>query len=268
MSKSNCNKSRAHGNDGGGRKLGGRRQHRAPAGRKKLGKAASLPGPLMAEWLAYILAVGPTWLHVLLKICHMLCLRISEACKLCKSDFDFRRCVVRVKAMKRQPEVHKPLMPECMREIIHLKRRGISLKRTQLKGSRGQITWKDCWQWPVGNEGSGGLLFPSQRRDSKTAHRSKDTVCKAIARVRDGFVPKRALFTKPTSRLRSHSCRQTMINTMKANLVPDEVGMKYARIKSKVVYESYGELDACQAAALMKGNKRLRNSLAKTLKHK
>eukprot|EP00439_Symbiodinium_sp_Y106_P068746 s2714_g11.t1 len=235
---------------------------------KKLGKSACLPGPLMAEWLSYLLVVGPTWLHVLVKISYLLCLRVSEACRLQAADFDWRRHVVRVAALKRQPEVLKPLLPECLSELARLKRKGVSRKRSQLKGSRGSITWKDHWQWPGTNNDGEGWLFPSLRVDSKTPHICKDTVCKAIARVRNGFLPKRGILLKPTSSLRSHSSRQTMINTLKASLISDEAGMLFARIKSKAVYQTYGELEATQAARILKGNKRLRTSLANTIKHK
>ena len=165
--------------------------------------------------------------------------------------------------MKRQPEVLKPLLPECAQLFATLKKKGLSRKRAQRKGSRGQVTWQDRWSWP--DDGSDGWLFPASRSDSKTPYRQKDTVIKAINRVREQFQPASTPLCLPNSKLRSHSCRNSCINMMKINQIPDEVGMQYARIRSETVYRSYGRMDMAQAAHVIRGNKKFRNSIARTV---
>eukprot|EP00439_Symbiodinium_sp_Y106_P042367 s4728_g5.t1 len=128
---------------------------RAPG--RKLGEAATLSHSLLQDWLAFLLDVGPTWLHVLIKLASCLCLRVTEACRLHKDDIDFKKRVIRVAPLKRQPEVLKPLLPECAQLFATLKKKGLSRKRAQRKGSRGQVTWQD--RWP--DDGSDGWLFPA-----------------------------------------------------------------------------------------------------------
>ena len=232
---------------------------RAPG--RKLGEAATLSHSLLQDWLAFLLDVGPTWLHVLIKLASCLCLRVTEACRLHKDDIDFKKRVIRVAPLKRQPEVLKPLLPECAQLFATLKKKGLSRKRAQRKGSRGQVTWQD--RWP--DDGSDGWLFPASRSDSKTPYRQKDTVIKAINRVREQFQPANTPLCLPNSKLRSHSCRNSCINMMKINQIPDEVGMQYARIKSETVYRSHGRMDMAQAAHVIRGNKKFRNSIARTV---
>ena len=71
----------------------------------RLGQANLLAGPLWKAWLKHVKEQGSCWLHVAILLTHAFCLRITEACKLTSGDIDLRRGFVRVKPLKRQPEV-------------------------------------------------------------------------------------------------------------------------------------------------------------------
>ena len=70
--------------------------------------------------------------------------------------------------------------------------------------------------------------------DCDSEGRNKDTVCKAISRLR-------STFEEPTDRtIRSHSGRQTMVNTLKASGLADDIAMYYARMSDKQSFHGYG----------------------------
>lgn len=218
---------------------------------QKLGKAATLPGQLWVLWLKHVLAHGRAWLYMALVMSHLLCLRITECLRLTAEDFSFRAGTVYIAPMKRQDAVRKPMLPEVKALLQNFKKKGVKRKRTEENGSRGKVTWIDTWTWP-----KEGLLFPADRWDCCTEGKNKDTVCKAIARLRKSF-------EHPTDRpIRSHSGRQTMVNTLKATGLPDAICMFYARINDKQTFAGYGAFTATQASEFLKKSKPLRNFLA------
>ena len=75
----------------------------------------------MKDWLGFLMQTGPTWLHVLVKVATLLCLRVSEACRLHRDDIDFKKRLIRIGPLKRQPEVRKPLVPETLKVLLVLK---------------------------------------------------------------------------------------------------------------------------------------------------
>ena len=218
---------------------------------RKLGKAATLPGRLWAAWVQHVLCEGRCWLYMALVLSHVLCLRITECLKLRAEDFSFKASTVYIGPLKRQEGMRKPLVPEIKTMLLKFKRTGVSRKRTENKGSRGRVTWWDRWRWP-----ETGLLFPADRMDCATEGRNKDAVCKAIVRLR-------AKFEEATDRpIRSHSGRQTMVNTLKAAGLADDISMYYARISDKQTFHGYGSFTPTQANEFIKKSKELRKSVA------
>lgn len=231
-----------------------KRQKRGQKSKKKItksiGKAAVLPGHLWRHWLEHVLQNGRCWLYAGLLISHLLRLRITECMRLTCEDFSFKTSTVYIAPLKRQNGMRKPMLPSVKRILLELKKKGVSRRRSENKGSRGKVTWWDKWKWPAK-----GKLFPAQRDDCHTSTRNKDTVAKAISRLRKTF-------EQPVDRtIRSHSGRHTMINTLKATGIPDEVGMFYARISDKQTYAGYGSFTSTQATEFIKKSKTLRKSL-------
>ena len=217
----------------------------------KLGKAAALPGKLWCLWLGHALSNGRCWLYVALLVSHLLCLRITECLTLKAEDFAFTAGTVHIGSLKGQAAMRKPMVSGVKSILQKLKRHGVSRKRREAKGSRGLITWWDRWHWPVR-----GALFPSDRADCFSDVRNKNTVCKAISRLRKSF-------EQATDRpIRPHSGRHTMINMLKGAGIPDEIGMFYARINDKQTYAGYGAFTPTQASALLKKSKNLRKCVA------
>ncbi|CAE7253066.1 unnamed protein product [Symbiodinium natans] len=218
----------------------------------KLGKAATLPADLWGLWIKHVLQHGRCWLFVACVLSHLLCLRVTECLRLEATDFDMKSKSVLIAPLKRQAAVRKPLLANVKRILESLRRSGIQKKRAVQQGGRGRVVFIDKWVWP-----KKGLLFPSERPDSKTEHRCKDTVCKAISRLRVSF-------QYPTDgNIRSHTARHSMVNTLKISGVPENIGMYYARIKDPKVYRGYGGLTAQQASALLHKHRGLNQSLAK-----
>lgn len=83
----------------------GKKTKTAMKNERKLGQAEALHGKLWKQWTQHILSVGPSWLYVAVTLTHMLCARISEVLALQAKDFNFRHRHVRIKPLKRQPEV-------------------------------------------------------------------------------------------------------------------------------------------------------------------
>lgn len=214
---------------------------------KKLGKASELAGNLWKLWLAHVLREGRCWLYVCLIVTHLLCLRITECLRLKANDVSFKTNSVVIKSLKRQAAVRKPLLPEIKKVLNFLQEKGIKRRRTTQEGARGTTTWTDHWRWPTH-----GFLFPSDRVDSETVCRKKDTVCKAAARLRQSFA-------EPTEKtIRSHSGRHRMVNDLKTSGIPEEVGMLYSRIADRKTYQGYGGVTNDQATSILKKNKALR----------
>ena len=229
-------------------------KHKQKTTMKKMGPAATLAGSDWISWLNHVLKEGTSWLFVVLILTHLLCLRVTEALRLRGSDFSFKRSdsSVFVAALKRQKPTRKPLLQETKMVLKRLKDVGVKQKRVRDAGARGRQVFWDHWMWP---QKESGLLFPAKRMDSNSQHKTKDTVCKAIARLRKTY--KQAV----DGVIRSHSGRHSMINLLKTSRIPDPVGMQFARISNPKVYEQYGHLTGGQLSALLKKNKALQGSL-------
>lgn len=202
----------------------GRPRKRRPP-QYSLGKACSLPGPLWELWLKHVLASGPTWLYVSLLLTHVLCCRITEILKLKRKDINFKRGTVFVAPLKKGPAVTKYVMKAAMSKLRSLRDRGVAKVRSRKKGMWGMVKETDRWKFPVEQD---DFLFPASRSDCHTKHTNKNTVCKAIARIRDSFDPPKVPVR--TQSIRSHSGRQRMVNDMKRCGVADGTAMHFARI--------------------------------------
>ena len=189
------------------------------------GKASCMSGQLWPMWLVHVHKHGTCWLHACLILTHILCLRVTEALKLRASDFNWKNKTVWIGPLKKQRAVRKPLLSALHPLLKHLRTHGLTCKRNRARGILGRSSFKDTWTWPKGD----ALLFPSVRSDCKTTHRCKNTVCKAIQRLRVTFVSPKGVWLD-TSRVRSHSGRQRMVQDLKLASVPEEVAMLYARI--------------------------------------
>ena len=100
------------------------------------------------------------------------------------------------------------------------------------------------------------VAVSADRMDCNSEGHHKDTVCKAISCLR-------STFEEPTDRtIRSHSGRQTMVNTLKASGLADDIAM-YARISDKQPFHGYGSFTPMQASEFIKKRKALRTSVAR-----
>ena len=207
-----------------GRKKASKKKKTSAANTRKTGKANSLPGKLWHDWLKYVLSsLGPEY-FLIVYLCQALCLRVSQVAQLQSSDFDWKKKEVWIKQFKRHEGFHKPILHSVYKQLARYKQQGI-------KGGSSNI-----FTWP-----SRGFLFPAKRSDSTWAHVAKDSICHAIARVRQQFVlqHKHKSPSLEDRSIRSHSGRRRCITTMAENSVPDSVGMAYAGIKSVRVYKGY-----------------------------
>ena len=201
----------------------GRPRKRRPP-QYSLGKASSLPGPLWELWLKHVLAMGPTWLYVSLLLTHMLCCRITEILKLRRRDINFKRGTIFVAPLKKGPAMTKHVMKPAMAKLRSLRDKGVAKVRSRNKGMWGMVKEMDRWKFPSDPD---DFLFPASRNDCHTRHANKNTVCKAIARIRDSFDPPVPVQTQT---IRSHSGRQRFVNDMKRCGVADGTAMHFARI--------------------------------------
>ena len=80
-------------------------------------------------------------------------------------------------------------------------------------------------------------------------------MCHAIQKARCSFK------AMDSHKIRSHSGRHTMINTLKSENVPADAGMSFARISHKRTYDLYGQLNQLQAGSALNSNKRLKRTL-------
>lgn len=190
----------------------------------RLGKACALPGPLWDLWLKHVLDKGPTWLYVCLLLTHVLCCRVTEVLRLRKRDINFKRSTVFVGPLKKGRPMVKHVMKPAMAKLRSLRDQGVARRRTKNKGMWGAIKEMDRWQIPVHAD---DFLFPSSRSDCETPHMNKNTVCKAIDRIRSSFDPPMTIQTKT---IRSHSGRHRMVNDLKRCGVPEGTAMHFARI--------------------------------------
>ena len=249
-------KKKAHAAKGTGKKPVKKQQRKMKPKRqppsKKLGQAATLPGSEWGSWLCHIMRFGTTWLYVVVLLTHLLCLRITEALRLRAENFRFKTPgTVYVAPLKNQPGMTKPLLAGVHNILEHLRKQGVKQKRKRNCGGRGHVTYVDKWEWP-----SKGLLFPASRSDCKSAAHNKDSVSKAIARLRQTFV----CHTQQT--VRSHSGRHTMINLLKHAGLPDTVAKFYARIKDQKTFESYGMCTETQATKTLQTSKAVQRLFA------
>ncbi|CAE7348103.1 unnamed protein product [Symbiodinium sp. CCMP2592] len=221
-----------------------------PAARRKTGRgpADTLAGPSWKAWVSHLKSVGPTWLYALTCLSHLLCVRVTEACMLRRSDVDLEGRTVHVGALKRGAALKKPLSNAAFKLLSEWQEAGgVSVHRTRRWGSRGAVTYKDEWEFPATDE---AYLFPSKRKDSAKDRRTKDTVSKAIRKARETFVPPPNTDVKIAS-IRSHSARHRCCNDLKSSMVPSELGKKFARISSDKVWAGYGKLTDQQLASGM-----------------
>ena len=208
----------------------------------RLGKAHALPGALWERWLQHVLATGPTWLYVALLLTHMVCCRITEILKLKRRDIDFKRGTVFVGPLKRGPAITKHVMKAAMTKLRSLRDKGITKIRPRNKGMWGRVREMDRWQFPAEES---DFLFPATRADSHSRHISKNTVCRAIGRIRKTFNPPSHLHVQ-SELIRSHSGRHRMVNDLKRCGIADGTAMHYARIVDRRTYLGYGALDDTQ----------------------
>ena len=193
--------------------------------KSRRGKASCMPGQLRPMWLAHVHKKGTCWLHACLVLTHVLCLRVTEALRLRASDFNWKNRTVWIAPLKGQCAVRKPLLSALLPVLRHLRAHGLACRRTRPRGVLGKAPFTDVWKWAKGD----ALLFPSVRRDCKTTHRNKDTVCKVIQRLRKTFIAPTGVWLD-TSKVRSHCGRQRMVQDLKLASVPEKIAMLYARI--------------------------------------
>ena len=206
-----------------------RRRGRPPKRRPpqfRLGKANPLAGPLWELWVRHVLNTGPTWVYVALLLTHILCCRITEILKLRLGDFNFKRGTVFVGPLKKGPGMTKHVMKAAMGKLRQLRDRGVGKMRERNKGMWGKVREMDRWRFPTETD---GFLFPAGRCDSHTKHTNKNTVCKAVGRIRTSFEAPKHLWVQNKT-IRTHSGRHRMVNGMKRCGVADGTAMHYARI--------------------------------------
>ena len=139
--------------------------------KNRRGQADSMLGPVWHAWLEHVRNKGPTWLYVALCLTHLLCSRITEVMRLTTESFEHEEKHVSIAALKRQPTIAKPLSEAACLVTESLRKYGVSVQRARRNGARGHEVYLDKWTWP-----ETGHLFPSTRRDSKHAYRTKDVV--------------------------------------------------------------------------------------------
>ena len=147
--------------------------HKKPAARRKTGRgpADTLAGAGWKAWISHLKSVGPTWLYALASLSHLLCVRVTEACTLRRSDVNLAGATVHIGAMKKGAALNKPLSIAAKRLLTEWQEAGgVSVQRTRRWGNRGAITYKDEWVFPTQDE---AWLFPSNRKDAAQAHRNK-----------------------------------------------------------------------------------------------
>ena len=94
-------------------------------------------------------------------------------------------------------------------------------------GMWGMQSFQDSWHFPTQPH---PFLFPSLRAHATSQRLTKDTVCRAIARVRENFGPPKNVQAFQKQGVRSHSGRHRMVSDMKRCEVPDITAMHFARI--------------------------------------
>ena len=125
------------------------------------------------------------------------------------------------------------------------------------QGALGVVNYFDVWNWPQQDI---NYLFPSMRSDAKEAHRGKDTVCKAISRLRKTFQPPKGAVVEK-EKIGSHSGRHRSINDMKNAKIAHDVAMKFARISDVRTFMGYGELAEEQTGVALEKSTTLKNTL-------
>eukprot|EP00435_Cladocopium_sp_Y103_P020787 s5396_g5.t1 len=149
-----------------------------------------------------------------------------------------------------------------MPKLKQLRDKGISKKRSRKQGARGTITYHDRWAWPPEEN---DYLFPAERSDSKETHRCKDTVCKAIGRLRKTFQPPKNHYVH-THAIRSHSGRHRMVNDLRGAGVPEDIAMSFARICDKRTFAGYGQLTDEQTGVSLEKNTSFKRTISETCK--
>ena len=158
--------------------------------------------------------------------------------------------------------MRKHILSTVMPKLKQLRDRGISKRRSRKQGARGTIIYQDRWAWPSEEN---DYLFPSERSDSKEVHRCKDTVCKAIGRLRKTFQPPKNHYVH-THAIRSHSGRHRMVNDLRGAGVPDNIAMSFARICDKRTFAGYGQLTDEQTGISLEKNVSFKRTISETYK--
>ncbi len=120
----------------------------------------------------------------------------------------------------------KHVLKPAMVKLRRLRDVGVAKVRTRNKGLMGMVRETDRWKFPSEED---KYLFPAIRSDCHTKHVNKDTVCRAISRIRSSFEPPKNLYVQKGT-IRSHSGRHRMVNDLKRCGVADGTAMHFARI--------------------------------------
>ena len=163
-----------------------------------------------------------------------------------------------VAALKKGRAMAKPVLKPAMAKLRHLRDHGVGKMRTQKKGMMGTVRQMDRWRFPVEKD---GYLFPAIRSDCHTRYINKNTVCRAISRIRSSFEPPKNLFVQPKT-IRSHSGRHRMVNDLKRCGVADGTAMHFARIVGRRTFLGYGALDDTQAGQMLGNNAKLNKTMS------
>ncbi|CAE6950431.1 unnamed protein product [Symbiodinium sp. CCMP2592] len=226
-----------------------------PVSNKKRGKAEPLLGAAWAAFLQHLANTGPTWALIAISLAHLLCCRITEILRLQLQDIQWDTNKVRVRELKGHAEMLKPLSRAAVLFLEKLKAEGgRKISRTRMWGSRGLVTFMDCWKFPLEGEGH---LFPASRKDCATPHRNKDAMAKAIRTARKSFVPPPEAGAIQVSKIRSHSARHRCINDLKQSGTATSTAMRFSRIRSCQVFNGYGQQSEDQIAEALLANANL-----------
>ena len=154
------------------RKAAAEKPPRAIRKRIKKGSADSLTGSAWRAWLLHVKErTGPTWLYIVLSMCHLFCARVSQVLQLKLEHINLEARTVVITGMKGQPTCTKPLSEAAMTLLNTWQLAGgEAVQRTRRWGARGVTCFRDHWPWP---SNSGDFMFPATRKDSKVGHKTK-----------------------------------------------------------------------------------------------
>ncbi|CAE6968392.1 unnamed protein product [Symbiodinium sp. CCMP2592] len=226
-----------------------------PVSNKKRGKAEPLLGAAWSAFLQHLANVGPTWTLIAMCLAHLLCCRITEVLRLQLQDIHWETKKIRIRELKGHAEMLKPLSRAAVLFLEKLKAEGgRKISRTRMWGSRGLVTFMDCWRFPRNAEDH---LFPASRKDCATPHRNKDAMAKSLRKSRKSFVPPPEAGAVQVSKIRSHSARHRCINDLKQSCTATSTAMRFSRIRSAQVFNGYGQQSDDQIADALQSDEGL-----------